>query len=240
MLRVHCAVPEVRSSARPHLHRVSAAMAKGKRPVPSRTRKLSLSAPMVLRGGLRGRVGRRRTSFLDGDHFGGPHRRFCSLHPERDGPGEQQRSVRAPALKPRRRNPAQPREPAGRRHPPRPPRRLGSRAPDGPAGGRTVRCHRLPIRARRPRLPRTSTPGRPRVQRRPARQLVETWAPARRQRRRPWQLVETGGRSCWRPRQLVHWRFVRTSRQDRPRVGRRRAGQLPYRRLGRPFGHAGS
>src|SRR5450432_537152 len=36
-------------------------MAKGKHPVPFRTRKLSPSAPMVLRGGLRGRVGRRRT-----------------------------------------------------------------------------------------------------------------------------------------------------------------------------------
>jgi hypothetical protein len=38
-------------------------MAKGKRPVPFRTRKLSLSAPMVLPGVLGGRVGRRRTSF---------------------------------------------------------------------------------------------------------------------------------------------------------------------------------
>src|SRR5262245_21531160 len=44
-----------------YLHRVSATIARGKRPVPSRTRKLSLSAPMVLRGPLRGRVGRRRT-----------------------------------------------------------------------------------------------------------------------------------------------------------------------------------
>src|ERR1700744_6455297 len=35
-------------------------MAKGKHPVPFRTRKLSPSAPMVLRGGPRGRVGRRR------------------------------------------------------------------------------------------------------------------------------------------------------------------------------------
>jgi hypothetical protein len=46
-----------------YLHRVSATIARGKRPVPSRTRKLSLSAPMVLRGPLRGRVGRRRTHF---------------------------------------------------------------------------------------------------------------------------------------------------------------------------------
>src|ERR1700749_3802864 len=43
-----------------HFHSVSAAIAKGKHPVPFRTRKLSPSAPMVLRGGPRGRVGRRR------------------------------------------------------------------------------------------------------------------------------------------------------------------------------------
>src|SRR5438034_9382824 len=42
-------------------HRVTAVMAKGKHPVPFRTRKLSSSAPMVLQGGPRGRVGRRRT-----------------------------------------------------------------------------------------------------------------------------------------------------------------------------------
>jgi hypothetical protein len=52
----------VRSS---HLHSVSVAMAKGKHPVPFRTRKLSPSAPMVLRGGPRGRVGRRRTSSVE-------------------------------------------------------------------------------------------------------------------------------------------------------------------------------
>src|SRR6478752_2190646 len=45
--------------------RVTAAIATGKHPDPSRTRKLSLPAPMVLppRGG--GRVGRRRTSFRE-------------------------------------------------------------------------------------------------------------------------------------------------------------------------------
>src|SRR5215211_5257186 len=45
-------------------HRVTAAIATGKHPDPSRTRKLSLPAPMVLppRGG--GRVGRRRTTLL--------------------------------------------------------------------------------------------------------------------------------------------------------------------------------
>src|SRR4030095_3064429 len=41
-------------------------MAEGRRPVPFRTRKLSLPAPMVLRGGPRGRVGRRRTFFARG------------------------------------------------------------------------------------------------------------------------------------------------------------------------------
>src|SRR5262249_19698645 len=51
-----------------HLNRVSVAIAKGKHPVPFRTRKLSPSAPMVLRGRLRGRVGRRRTSSAEGRH----------------------------------------------------------------------------------------------------------------------------------------------------------------------------
>ena len=51
---------------RVHLHSVTAVMAKGKRPVSFRTRKLSLSAPMVLPGGLGGRVGRRRTSSRNG------------------------------------------------------------------------------------------------------------------------------------------------------------------------------
>ena len=45
------------------LHRVTAAIAKGKRPVPSRTRKLSPSAPMVLHRPRCGRVGHRRTPF---------------------------------------------------------------------------------------------------------------------------------------------------------------------------------
>src|SRR5947207_9284904 len=49
-----------------NLHSVSAVMVKGKHPVPFRTRKLSPSAPMVLRGGPRGRVGRRRTSCSEG------------------------------------------------------------------------------------------------------------------------------------------------------------------------------
>jgi hypothetical protein len=53
-----------------YLHSVSAAMAKGKRPAPFRTRKLSPSAPMVLRGRLRGRVGRRRAFLLNGPPLG--------------------------------------------------------------------------------------------------------------------------------------------------------------------------
>src|SRR4030066_879472 len=40
--------------------RLSVAMAERKHPFPSRTRKLSSPAPMVLRGYPRGRVGRRR------------------------------------------------------------------------------------------------------------------------------------------------------------------------------------
>ena len=48
-------------SARLHLNRVPAVIARGKRPVPFRTRKLSLSAPMVLPWRRGGRVGRRRT-----------------------------------------------------------------------------------------------------------------------------------------------------------------------------------
>src|ERR1051325_1889784 len=43
-------------------HSVSVVIALGKRPVTCRTRKLSLSAPMVLQGGPCGRVGRRRTN----------------------------------------------------------------------------------------------------------------------------------------------------------------------------------
>jgi hypothetical protein len=54
------------SSRARHLNSVSAVIAKGKHPVPFRTRKLSSSAPMVLRGGPRGRVGRRRASSVKG------------------------------------------------------------------------------------------------------------------------------------------------------------------------------
>src|ERR1700685_2843955 len=53
--------PEYGRGPRLLFHRVAAAIARGKHPVPSRTRKLSPSAPMVLRGRPRGRVGHRRT-----------------------------------------------------------------------------------------------------------------------------------------------------------------------------------
>src|SRR5690606_13177961 len=46
----------------PQLDRVTAAIAKGKRPVTFRTRKLSPSAPMVLHWRRCGRVGHRRTT----------------------------------------------------------------------------------------------------------------------------------------------------------------------------------
>src|ERR671920_2038627 len=83
MLRVHCVVPEERSGPAPsefagragssvQLNRVSAAIARGKHPAPFRTRKLSLSAPMVLQVRTCGRVGRRRTtSCLEATRTGG-------------------------------------------------------------------------------------------------------------------------------------------------------------------------
>src|SRR5215210_8913603 len=82
MLRVHCAVPEIRSGnssfcsskdCNPrHLHSVSVITAKGKHPAPFRTRKLSLSAPMVLHGGPCGRLGRRRTTHFRAGHTTSP------------------------------------------------------------------------------------------------------------------------------------------------------------------------
>src|SRR3954451_7685312 len=63
MFRVHCAVLNARTRHLVrHVHSVTAAMARGKRPVSFRTRKLSLSAPMVLPWRRGGRVGRRRTT----------------------------------------------------------------------------------------------------------------------------------------------------------------------------------
>src|SRR6476469_9379968 len=63
MSRVHCAVLNASTGILvEHVHRVTAVMARGKRPVSFRTRKLSLSAPMVLPWRRGGRVGRRRTT----------------------------------------------------------------------------------------------------------------------------------------------------------------------------------
>src|SRR3954449_5955092 len=59
------------------VHHVTAAIAARKHPDPSRTRKLSQPAPMVLHPTGCGRVGRRRTNFVDGGHLcDGPHR-YC-------------------------------------------------------------------------------------------------------------------------------------------------------------------
>src|SRR5215203_5215397 len=68
MSRVHCAVLNARTRTIlvSHVHSVTAAMARGKRPVTFRTRKLSLSAPMVLPWRRGGRVGRRRTTIPEG------------------------------------------------------------------------------------------------------------------------------------------------------------------------------
>ena len=60
-------------------------MARGKRPVPFRTRKLSLLAPMVLHGRLCGRVGRRRTSSRRGSSISvdGPRRMSGAVSEQR-------------------------------------------------------------------------------------------------------------------------------------------------------------
>src|SRR5947208_4326992 len=52
-------------SAIQHHKNFPVTLSRGSHPFPSRTRKLSLSEPMVLRGKLRGRVGRRRIYFND-------------------------------------------------------------------------------------------------------------------------------------------------------------------------------
>src|SRR3954454_9420478 len=56
-------------------------MARGKRPVSFRTRKLSLSAPMVLPWRRGGRVGRRRTTIPEGAPASvlGPLRHACTM-----------------------------------------------------------------------------------------------------------------------------------------------------------------
>ena len=70
------------------LESVSAAIERGKRPVPFRTRKLSLSSSMVLQGGPCGRVDRRRTSFIkaslvhsDGAFFNSQEYLFTKIFP---------------------------------------------------------------------------------------------------------------------------------------------------------------
>ena len=129
--RVHCAVPEKRTThppphtnptrgpargkhqrnprptsgnrhpggptGRPHLHRVTAAIAAGKRPDPFRTRKLSPSAPMVLPGGPGGRVGRRRTpiTVMAATHTqGGRHHGICTNPTGTDRAGGRRRARR--------------------------------------------------------------------------------------------------------------------------------------------------
>ena len=62
----------VSSDRRRSENTVSVAIAEGKHPVPSRTRKLSPPAPMVLPGRLGGRVGRRRNIVENGPPSGGP------------------------------------------------------------------------------------------------------------------------------------------------------------------------
>jgi hypothetical protein len=64
MQRIHCAAPGARPG-HPTGHnstQVTAAIAEGKRPDPSRTRKLSPPAPMVLHPPGCGRVGHRRNT----------------------------------------------------------------------------------------------------------------------------------------------------------------------------------
>src|SRR5206468_12601480 len=72
LARARCVVLEV-PVAQGQLHSVSVAMAEGRHPVPSRTRKLSPLAPMVLPGRPGGRVGRRRDTLAKRRPYG---RRF--------------------------------------------------------------------------------------------------------------------------------------------------------------------
>src|SRR6478752_6594935 len=76
--------------------RVTAAIAKGKHPVPSRTRKLSLSAPMVLQPRGCGRVGRRRTIIAQGHPFGGGPAAISGSFRERSWTGHESSTSCAP------------------------------------------------------------------------------------------------------------------------------------------------
>ena len=88
----HCTCPQPRAGAHRNLHRVTAVIARGKRPVPFRTRKLSLCAPMVLHPPGCGRVGRRRNNIpkrgspreiVGGPLFGVPAPRLPFLRDQR-------------------------------------------------------------------------------------------------------------------------------------------------------------
>ena len=79
------------------VHRVTAAIASGKHPVPSRTRKLSLTAPMVLQPRGCGRVGRRRTNIgVEATATRWPLLRFpgskTDMHPDLDDEAELNRA----------------------------------------------------------------------------------------------------------------------------------------------------
>ena len=85
----------VTSHKRTTVHHVTAAIAAGKHPDPSRTRKLSQPAPMVLHPTGCGRVGRRRTYLRKrGHHCGGPFSAFP--HPVRVGLGRRFRAAFRP------------------------------------------------------------------------------------------------------------------------------------------------
>jgi hypothetical protein len=121
MQRVHCAISEtthelfsntteytnplpthvwVTGSLVTLFHRVTAAIAEGKRPVPFRTRKLSPPAPMVLHSTGCGRVGHRRTQLHNPEHPR-PHRgRGCSAFPTR--PSQHPINLREPVPSPQK------------------------------------------------------------------------------------------------------------------------------------------
>ena len=89
--RVHCTIsqttnigiiPHTPGVGRQHKN-VSVAIAQGKRPVPFRTRKLSLAAPMVLHPPGCGRVGHRRTHPPQGGDIEGPNHTVRAFsHPQ--------------------------------------------------------------------------------------------------------------------------------------------------------------
>ena len=110
MLRVHCVMSRTTIETTPHVIltvyecegcswyssiTVSVVIARRKHPVPSRTRKLSFSAPMVLQRGRCGRLGRRRTNTYKREHPPPTRGRVLSLfscphtpHPRGNEPRE--------------------------------------------------------------------------------------------------------------------------------------------------------